>query len=391
MLLVSLISYIDRNTLALLIPTILEQTHLTAEQYGYVISAFSIVYTIANPLWGRWLDRVGVRWGMMLAVAVWSAASASHALAVGLLSFGAARAALGFGEGATFPGGLRTAVQTLPPEKQSRGVAVAYSGGSLGAIVTPLIITPIAYFWGWRAAFLFTGLTGAVWIVLWHFVSAQPALREKPQPAAKSGSATRPRLTDPHIWSYMCAYAWGALPLALILYGASIFLRKSLALSQLAIGEVLWIPPLGWEIGYFAWGWLADRRAAAGRHPTAAFQPLLAAAMLFSLPLAITPWVQSLWLVMALMFVAMFAAGGFIILTVGWTTRVYAAGDSGLVAGLGAGAWSLMVAVIMPVFGRLFDKNRFDVGFALAAAFPVLAFVTWWAVNRSRRVPSVHR
>lgn len=382
-MLVSLVSYIDRNTLALLAPTILEQTRLTAEQYGYAISAFSIAYTIANPLWGRWLDRVGVRWGMMLAVGLWTAASASHALAVGVLSFGAARAALGFGEGATFPGGLRTVVQTLPPEKQSRGIAVAYSGGSLGAILTPLVITPIAHFWSWRAAFLFTGAAGAAWMVLWHFVSGRPALRQRPQAAAGMGPGSRPSFRDPRIWSFMCAYAWGALPLALILYGASIFLSKSRGMTQVGIGAVLWIPPLGWEIGYFVWGWLADRRVAAGLHPTSAFRPLLAAAMLAGLPLAITPWVGPLWLAMGFMFVSAFAAGGFIILTVGWTTRVYASGDSGLVAGLGAGAWSLMVAATMPVFGRLFDKGRFDAGFALASVFPVLGFGMWWVVNRS--------
>ena len=56
MLLASLISYVDRNTLALLAPTILEETHLTAEQYGLVISAFSVAYMVANPLWGRALD-----------------------------------------------------------------------------------------------------------------------------------------------------------------------------------------------------------------------------------------------------------------------------------------------------------------------------------------------
>ena len=39
MLLVSVISYIDRNTLALLAPTILQETHLTNEQYGWIISA----------------------------------------------------------------------------------------------------------------------------------------------------------------------------------------------------------------------------------------------------------------------------------------------------------------------------------------------------------------
>ncbi|MCC6291986.1 MAG: MFS transporter, partial [Bryobacterales bacterium] len=156
MLLVSLISYIDRNTLALLAPTILAETGLSAEQYGWIIFVFSIAYMASNPLWGRLLDRVGLREGMFASVGFWTLASVAHAFASGFWSFSLARGALGFGEGATFPGGLRTAVQTLPVEKRSRGIAVSYSGGSLGAVVTPIIVTPVALAFGWRGAFWFT-------------------------------------------------------------------------------------------------------------------------------------------------------------------------------------------------------------------------------------------
>ena len=125
MLLVSLISYIDRNTLALLAPTILEESSLSAEQYGWIISSFSVAYMLGNPLWCRWLDRYGLRWGMLAAVLFWTAASASHAAVSGFMGFAVARACLGFGEGATFPGGLRTVVQTLPAHLRSRGAALA--------------------------------------------------------------------------------------------------------------------------------------------------------------------------------------------------------------------------------------------------------------------------
>jgi MFS family permease len=57
MLLVSVISYIDRNTLALLAPTILRETHLSNEQYGLMVSAFSVAYMLGNPAWGWILDR----------------------------------------------------------------------------------------------------------------------------------------------------------------------------------------------------------------------------------------------------------------------------------------------------------------------------------------------
>src|SRR5262245_42405632 len=178
MMLVSLISYIDRNTLALLIPTIMRDTNLSAEQYGFIVSAFSVAYMIGSPIWGGLLDRLGLRLGMTIAVAFWTVASMSHAAASGFLSFAIARTALGFGEGATFPGGLRTVVQTLLPAQQARGIGLAYSGGSLGAIVTPIVVTPIFVFWGWRIAFLFTGAIGAAWLVLWFFVSARPEIRD---------------------------------------------------------------------------------------------------------------------------------------------------------------------------------------------------------------------
>ena len=167
MMLVSVISYIDRNTLALLAPTILKEIGLSNEQYGYIIAAFSITYCIGNPVWGRILDRFGVHNGMAASVSLWTLASVSHVFAKGMGGFAIARAALGFGEGATFPGALRSVTQTLPEDVRSRGMALAYSGGLLGAIITPLIVTPIAVRWGWRGAFWFTGVVGALWLLSW--------------------------------------------------------------------------------------------------------------------------------------------------------------------------------------------------------------------------------
>ncbi len=186
MMLVSFVSYVDRTTLALLAPTILADLQLSAEQYGWVISAFSLCYTVSNPAWGAALDRVGLRLGMMAAVALWTAASTSHALAGGMLGLVCARALLGLGEGATFPGGLRAATQTLPEHLRSRGVAIAYGGGSLGAVLTPIVITPVALAYGWRGAFVATGLLGAAWIALWLAVTPVPrpplrATREPPR------------------------------------------------------------------------------------------------------------------------------------------------------------------------------------------------------------------
>jgi ACS family hexuronate transporter-like MFS transporter len=375
MLLVSLISYIDRNTLALLAPTILKENHLSAGQYGFIISAFSILYMIGNPVWGRLIDRFGLRRGMTASVSMWTLASAAHAVAGGFAGLAAARAALGFGEGATFPGGLRTVVQTLPPSQRSRGIAVAYSGGSLGSIITPLVVTPIAVWWGWRAAFLFTGLIGAMWLVMWAFVSRHPGIREKRE---HESERPRVRFADPRVWAFMLLYAFGALPLAFVIYGAAIYLSQVMGRSQADIGKVLWIPPVGWEAGYFFWGTISDRLAARGRLNLPSFRSLLVILAALSLPLAAAPWGRSYPLLLAQLFLAMFVAAGFIILSVAYATHTYSAGYAGLIAGLGAGAWSAAVALIMPVFGRLFDLRMYTAAFALAALCPMLGFLSWW-------------
>jgi ACS family hexuronate transporter-like MFS transporter len=388
MLLVSLISYIDRNTLALLAPTIMKETALTGEEYGYIISAFSVAYMFGNPIWGRLLDKFGVRYGMLAAVSFWTIASASHALAGGFRSFAAARALLGFGEGATFPGGLRTVVQTLPPLKRSRGIAVAYSGGSLGAIVTPLLITPIAAVWGWRGAFLFTGIVGTAWVALWWVVSRRPDACERPKVLKRSQG---PKLSDPKMWAFLCSYAFGGVPLAFVIYGAAIYLSQVLGKTQLEIGSVLWIPPLGWELGYFFWGWLSDRTLKANIKRANGFRAMLGAAALLSLPLMTTPGLTSFWPVMIVLFFSMFVAAGFIILSIAYATEVYSAEHSGFLAGLGAGAWSAAVALLMPVFGRLFDLHCWDAAFALAAVFPVAGYAAWLLLTRWSEIQATEK
>jgi ACS family hexuronate transporter-like MFS transporter len=372
MLLVSVISYIDRNTLALLAPTILKETHLTNQQYGWVILAFSIAYTVGNPVWGWILDQVGVRRGMAASVSLWTLASVSHAFAAGIGSFGLARAVLGFGEGATFPGGLRTVVQTLPAEMRARGTALAYSGGSLGALITPLVVTPIAAAFGWRGAFWFTGAVGALWLAGWGLLSRGEKLRAATVEVEKAEM----RWTDRRIWAFMAIYALGAFPLGFVIYQASLYLSQVLQLPQTTIGKVLWIPPLGWETGYFFWGWIVDRYSGS-------LGKLYGGLAVLSLSLAAAPLLRTLPATLALMFFAMFLCAGFMMGSVAQATRMYPSRYSGLIAGLTSGAWSALVGVAMPGIGKLFDLHWYGVAFGIAAVAPAAGVLVWAGLMRS--------
>ncbi len=379
MMLCSLISYIDRQTLAVLAPTIMLETGLTTQEYGIAISAFSIVYMLANPLWGSILDRIGLRTGMFIAVGLWSLASASHSVMTGLLGFALARAVLGFGEGATFPGGLRTAFDSLPADKRSRGLALAYSGGSLGAVITPWIVVPITLHFGWRSAFLFTGLAGVAWMLLWRSLARPPYL----QPAVRSVVSRFhfPNPKERRFWALFFSYALGAFPLAPVLYFAPLVLNRLHGLSQADLGKVLWIPPLGWEIGYFFWGWIADRNAARAARPV----QLMVLLLILGLPIATVPAVHSPAAALALFFWAMFVAAGFIVVSLRAAAQAYPPDQTALVAGIGAGSWSAVVAVALPILGRFVDRGQFQPLFLLVAALPVLGVLGWLALAKTRQ------
>ena len=382
MMLVSVLSYVDRNTLALLAPVILKEKHMSVAAYGWVVSAYSILFMIGNPVWGKILDRIGLRRGMSAAVSLWTVASASHAWAGGFGGFAAARAALGFGEGAASPGGLRTVVQTLPGSSRSRGMALTFSGGSAGAILTPLLMTPVAEAWGWRAAFWFTGLLGSLWVLGWLFLSRRADVRKIEPPQARAADPGKPRLNDRRFWAYLLVYALGALPLGFVVYSAAIYLNRALGISQRSIGAVLWLPPLGSEIGVFFWGWLADRLARSrdsndGRARLDVVRKLLPAAMLLSLPLAATGWTRSFPVVMAHLFLAMFVAAAFQILPLIYGTEIFSRAYAGYLGGVASGSYGAGLAVLMPLFGRLFDLHRYNLAFGLAAVCPVLGYAGW--------------
>jgi ACS family hexuronate transporter-like MFS transporter len=382
MMLVSVISYIDRNTLALLAPTILRDTHMSAEQYGFIVSAFSIAYMLGNPVWGMILDRVGTRRGMLASVTVWTLASVSHAFAVGFGGFAAARAVLGFGEGATFPGSMRTATQTLPVAQRSRGIALSYSGGSLGAIITPLIVTPLALALGWRAAFWFTGAVGALWLLHWVALSRRPELsRTTAVATAPSSGGVALNWTQPRVLAFVAAYSLGALPLGFVLNDASLYLSAGLHKTQREIGAVLWLPPLGWEAGYFFWGWATDRYMRSGADVKALRKTFVLLTAL-SLSLAVVPYLRSFAAVMLLMFFTMFLAAGFIIGSLAYANSYYPVRNSGLIAGLGAGSWSAMVALVMPGMGRLFDLHLYSLAFLITSLFPAVSLALWFVLDR---------
>jgi ACS family hexuronate transporter-like MFS transporter len=161
------INYLDRQVIGLLKPTLQNSIGLTEVNYGYIVAAFQVAYAVGLVGAGRLVDRLGSRVGYSLFMGVWSLAGMAHALARSALGFGIARFFLGLGEAGNFPAAVKTVADWFPQSERSLATGIFNSGANVGAILAPAIIPWITLRFGWRAAFLTTGLFSMLWIAWW--------------------------------------------------------------------------------------------------------------------------------------------------------------------------------------------------------------------------------
>ncbi len=161
------VNYIDRQVLALIKSTLDTELGWTNAQYGAANSWFQGAYAISLFGFGWFIDRFGVKVGYAVSLAAWSLAAAAHALVGSARGFMVARAGLGLGEGGNFPSSIKAVANWFPRRERAFATSLFNSGANVGAIVAPAIIPPIAAAWGWRAAFVFMGIIGLGWLVLW--------------------------------------------------------------------------------------------------------------------------------------------------------------------------------------------------------------------------------
>lgn len=146
---------------------IVAQYHLSHTDLARILGAFQISYALTWLLGGIFLDAVGTRIGLAIAVVFWSVVNIFTGFATSVFSFAAFRFLLGIGEGFNWPGASKTVAEWFPSEERSMAVAIFDSGSSVGGALAALIIPWVAIAFGWRSAFVFSGLLGFFWLFMW--------------------------------------------------------------------------------------------------------------------------------------------------------------------------------------------------------------------------------
>src|SRR3990167_5319680 len=174
--LVTVINYIDRQTVSVLKTSISQDLGLSNADYAAIQNSFLLFYGISQMVSGRLYDVIGTRLGFVFSIVVWSSAAAAHAIARTALSFSVFRAVLGFGEAGNWPGAAKVVGEWFPVRERAFGMGIFNTGAAVGGALSPPIIAWLATAYGWRATFIVTGALGFIWLALWLVLFRAPDL-----------------------------------------------------------------------------------------------------------------------------------------------------------------------------------------------------------------------
>ena len=173
------INYLDRQVIGLLKDDLARSFNWSEKDYSNIVMAFSAAYALGLLLFGRLIDRIGTKLGYTVSVIIWSLAAMAHALAKSTFGFGVARTALGLGEAGNFPAAIKSVAEWFPKKDRALATGIFNSGSNIAAIAGPPLIAWIYTSYGWREAFVWTGVLGFIWLVFWGIFYEIPARQKR--------------------------------------------------------------------------------------------------------------------------------------------------------------------------------------------------------------------
>ena len=291
----TLINYLDRLAISIVAPTLQTQFSFSSVDYSHIVFFFIFGYTLGQTVFGKLIDRIGTRSGLLLCVGLWSVAACLHSFAVGIITFGLFRFLLGLTEGGNWPGAVKAVSEHIPVPRRAFAVGVFNSGSIVGAILAPPAIVAIVHWWGWRPMFTIVGLTGFVWIVAWARLYGRraPSDQQIDNPAPARRASTLQHLRQRAVWGLMIGRFFSDPIWWFYAFWLPTYLAQARGFDLAGIGRSAWIPyaaaGVGGLLGGHASGWLVRK----GWTPVAARKAVMvvgAVLMLAGLPAI---WVTS--------------------------------------------------------------------------------------------------
>ncbi len=272
-----------KATLGCLLGTLLGSNFLTVSAVGIVMATMTselgwsragisgaitvmlMLGAIMTALWGRLIDRVGIRWIVVVGTVFVGLFTLSLTVTThSLPQFYAVFAGLGFA-GSTAVGYTK-AIGVMFTRNRGKALALFGMESTLVGAISPQIIFQLEKHFGWRGMFLDLGLLMIAVAITLIFLLDAPVLRVKPAPRAGAprdvslmpGVTASVALRSPNFWLVNVASMTGNIT-ATGLLPHLVPLALSRGLSPQAAVTALTVHTLAIPCGQFCGGVLLDR------------------------------------------------------------------------------------------------------------------------------------
>ncbi|MBY8829543.1 MFS transporter [Hephaestia mangrovi] len=260
----TVINYLDRQALSILASTVQKSLDISDLGYAHIVQLFMIAYTIAYLVAGRITDWLGTKLSLALFVAWWSVANLLTGLVNSAGQLGAARFALGLGEAGNYTAGPKAIGEHFPPKERAFAFGLYTAGAMVGATIAPPLIAGLALAWGWRSAFVATGLAGLVWLGFWWLIYPRSA-----QAAQEASEPIRWRevLSDRAVWLLALSRGLADPVWYFYLFWFPKYLTDARGMSLTAVASLAWIVYLASDLGSVGGGAISSLLVKRGIDP----------------------------------------------------------------------------------------------------------------------------
>ncbi len=356
------INYLDRQVIATLKPTLQKEGIWDENGYSWVVFAFQTAYAAGLLISGRVMDWLGTRKGFSVSVIFWSVAAMLHAFATTVSGFIAARLALGLGEAGNFPASIKTVAEWFPKKERALATGIFNAGTNVGILVAAALVPFVTLRWGWKWAFIVTGLIGFLWLFFWLWLYKRPEDHPRlTEEERKHIQSDPPDSITPVPWASLVphrqtwAFALGKFltdPIWWVwLFWLPDFLNKSYGIDLKNVGLPLIIVYLIADIGSVAGGWMSSTLIKRGWEINKARKTAMLVCALSVVPVAFAAKAPNPWV--AILLVGLAAAAH-----QGWSANLFTTASDmfprkavGSVVGLGGMAGAIGGMLISKVVG----------------------------------------
>jgi len=382
----TVINYVDRQMIGVLKPTLMEDLKWSEADYAGVIVWFQFAYAIGYIGFGKVVDMIGARLGYAIAFVIWQLAHIAHGGAYSMTQFAMARFGLGIGESGNFPAGIKAVTEWFPAKERALAIGIFNAGANIGAIITPLVVPLIVVAWGWRTAFVVTGLAAFIWLGFWLVMYRRPREHKKVSEAELAWIEQDPAdpvtpmgygavLTRRETWAYSLGKFFIDPIWWFFLFWLPGYLLERYDLNLLTFGLPLAAIYLLSDVGSVAGGWLSSRLMKAGRSANFARKMTMFICACAVVPIFFAQSIDNVWLAVLVIGLATAAHQAFSANLYALPSDTFPRGAVGSVVGIGGTMGAIGGMLMAKGTGWVLDADpdNYTVLFGVAACAYFLA------------------